>query len=121
MSLSKSDRDLPAPSDASTAGRRTRRIVTPLRDLTQQIDFHTTALTDGLEHADDTEVTALLAAAVRLYAAICDGPANGPSIETDAVSPTEAVSVAAALLRAHHLSTFEFQLWYGAGAQATQQ
>lgn len=57
------------------------------------------------------EVAALLMAAVRLYAAREDGRRASSGTEL-LVTPTEAVTVAAALLRSQQLTPFEFAIWY---------
>jgi hypothetical protein len=54
----------------------------------------------------------LLVSAVRLYASQSDGGRRGPSGAELAVTPTEAVTVAAALLRSQQLTPFEFAIWF---------
>jgi len=68
------------------------------------------------------ELTNLMSGAVRLYAARVEdaepGRATAPIIDAT-VSTTQAVVVATALLRAHHLNPFDLALWFShtAGAQ----
>lgn len=58
------------------------------------------------------DISALLISAVRLYASRTDGDRSGPSGAELAVTPTEAVTVAAALLRSQQLTPFEFAIWF---------
>jgi hypothetical protein len=58
------------------------------------------------------DVSGLLVSAVRLYASQSDGSRRGPSGAELAVTPTEAVTVAAALLRSQQLTPFEFAIWF---------
>jgi hypothetical protein len=60
-------------------------------------------------------LTNLMSAAVKLYAASVEelepGTDTSPIVD-DTVSTTEAVVVASALLRAHHLNPFDLALWF---------
>lgn len=66
-------------------------------------------------------VTNLVSNAVKLYAAIVEEAAPGkepvPVID-GTVSTTEAMVVACALLRAHHLNPFDLALWFSRTAPA---
>ena len=57
------------------------------------------------------EVARLLMATARLYAARYDGARASYGAEL-LVTPTEAVTVAAAMLRSQQLTPFEFAIWY---------
>jgi hypothetical protein len=60
-------------------------------------------------------VTSLMSGAVKLYAAIVEEVAGGSEavpVINDTVSTTEAMVVACALLRAHHLNPFDLALWF---------
>jgi ABC-type protease/lipase transport system fused ATPase/permease subunit len=60
-------------------------------------------------------VTSLLSDAVKLYAAAVEEAAAGSGAVTvidGTVSTTEAMVVACALLRAHHLNPFDLALWF---------
>jgi hypothetical protein len=59
-----------------------------------------------------SDASELLTHAVRLYASQSDGGQRGPSGTELCVTPTEAVTVAAALLRSQQLTPFEFAIWY---------
>jgi orotate phosphoribosyltransferase len=60
-------------------------------------------------------VTNLMSGAVKLYATISEEGEPGSkvvSVIDDTVSTTEAMVVACALLRAHHLNPFDLALWF---------
>jgi hypothetical protein len=60
-------------------------------------------------------VTDLMSGAVKLYAAIVEEAVGGSEavpVINDKVSTTEAMVVACALLRAHHLNPFDLALWF---------
>jgi hypothetical protein len=67
------------------------------------------------------QLTNLMSGAVRLYAARVEdtepGGATAPIIDAT-VSTTDAVVVATALLRAHHLNPFDLALWFSRTASA---
>lgn len=61
------------------------------------------------------DVTALVSGAVKVYAAIVeDAPPtrDGVPVIDGTVSTTEAMVMACALLRAHHLNPFDLALWF---------
>jgi ribosomal protein S28E/S33 len=61
------------------------------------------------------DVTKLMSGAVKLYAAQVEEAEPGPDVVPvidDTVSTTEAMVVACALLRAHHLNPFDLALWF---------
>jgi hypothetical protein len=57
-------------------------------------------------------ISQLLAAAVRLYAAATEAEKTGLGGAELKVTPTEAVTVASALLRSQQLTPFEFAIWF---------
>jgi hypothetical protein len=65
-------------------------------------------------------LTNLMSAAVKLYAASVEelepGADTSPIVD-DTVSTTEAIVVASALLRAHHLNPFDLALWFSRTAK----
>lgn len=77
------------------------------RELSERI-----AADDAGREVPQSEVTALLAAAVRLYAACSEDPYGAATLAELALTPTEACTVAAALLRSQSLTPFEFGIWY---------
>lgn len=64
---------------------------------------------------NEGDISALLSQAVKLYAALSDQPGTGPPYSHLTVNPTEAVVVAAALLRSQRLTPFEFAIWFDGG------
>jgi hypothetical protein len=58
--------------------------------------------------------------AVRLYAAAAERAPDAPASAQLDLSPTEACTAAAALLRSQLLTPFEFAIWFsGAGQEGT--
>lgn len=62
------------------------------------------------------DVTALMIAAVRLYAAAAEAGQDAPAPAQLDVSPTEACTAAAALLKSQLLTPFEFGIWFSEAA-----
>ena len=58
------------------------------------------------------DVTALVSGAVKLYAASAEESESDVPVIDATVSTTEAMVVACALLRAHHLNPFDLALWF---------
>ncbi|WP_172292125.1 hypothetical protein [Pseudoruegeria sp. HB172150] len=112
--MSRSDAAL---SLAAAAGKTGNNPYEPINWLAEEIwELSEAAVTR--EEADlvtDAAVTALMTAAVRLYAKKCDGeartfrPLKGDYDEV--VTPTEALTACTELLRALHLGPMEFALW----------
>jgi hypothetical protein len=69
-------------------------------------------LADGGEDLATGAVSELLTAAVRLYALASERRHEGIGGAELIVTPTEAVTVAAALLRSQQLTPFEFAIWF---------
>lgn len=65
--------------------------------------------------ASQSDVSALLAAACRVYAALSDDPYGCAALADLRLTTTEACTVAAALLRSQSLTPFEFSIWFGGG------
>ena len=58
------------------------------------------------------DLSALLSAAIKLYTALSADPYGDEALAGLAVTPTEACTVAAALLHSQSLSPFEFSVWF---------
>lgn len=100
-SLSTSEAAVPPPGQPALHG-----LVDEIRGAVEAV------LADGSGPTVGPDAAELLIAAVRLYASQSDGDRRGPSGAELAVTPTEAVTVAAALLRSQQLTPFEFAIWY---------
>lgn len=61
------------------------------------------------------DLSALLTAAMKLYTASSPDPYSDDALAGLAVTPTEACTVATALLRSQGLSPFEFSIWFASG------
>lgn len=87
---------------------RARRIETLVAELTAEVDA---GLGDGAiaALAPDT-AAALVATAARLYSVAAEEGAQAPT-GTD-LTPTDAVVLATAALRAHDLNPFDLALWF---------
>lgn len=80
---------------------------------------------DAGEIADvpSADVTNLVSDAVKLYAVIVEDAVSGADVVPvidGTVSTTEAMVVACALLRAHHLNPFDMALWFSRTAPASR-
>ena len=64
------------------------------------------------------ELTALVSAAVKLYAAAVEETEAEVPVIDSSVSTTEAMVMACALMRAHRLNPFDLALWYSRTAPA---
>jgi len=58
------------------------------------------------------DVTNLVSGAVKLYAAVVEEAESEIPVIDSTVSTTEAMVMACALLRAHHLNPFDLALWF---------
>jgi hypothetical protein len=63
------------------------------------------------------DVTALVSGAVKLYATSAEEAESDVPVIDATVSTTEAMVVACALLRAHHLNPFDLALWFSRTAR----
>jgi hypothetical protein len=95
---------------------------TNLTDKTPQVsDLAASDRLRDLQHSrsprdiDANEVSRLLSDVVRLYAAMSEERDTMPPPSQIKVTATEAVVVAAALLRSQRLTPFEFAIWYDGG------
>ncbi|HEY6444322.1 MAG TPA: hypothetical protein VIY66_13395 [Candidatus Acidoferrales bacterium] len=66
------------------------------------------------------DVTALVSGAVKLYATSAEEAESDVPVIDATVSTTEAMVVACALLRAHHLNPFDLALWFSRTAQRSR-
>src|SRR5262249_44450460 len=75
------------------------------------------AVADGCTErgVDQAEVSELLATTTRLFTACSPDPYGPASLAALSVTPTEACTVAAALLRSQSLTPFEFSIWFSGG------
>jgi len=64
------------------------------------------------------ELTSLVSAAVKLYAATIEETESEVPVIDASVSTTEAMVMACALMRAHRLNPFDLALWYSRTAPA---
>jgi hypothetical protein len=59
-----------------------------------------------------SDISALLSVAIKLYTSLSTDPYGEEALAGLAVTPTEACTVAAALLHSQSLSPFEFSVWF---------
>lgn len=64
-----------------------------------------------------TDVSALLSEAIRLYVSHSNDPYGDEALAGLTVTPTEACTVAAALLHSQSLSPFEFSVWFSSSGR----
>lgn len=62
-------------------------------------------------------VSALLSEAIKLYVALSDEPYGDDALAGLTVTPTEACTVATALLHSQSLSPFEFSVWFSSSGR----
>ena len=65
--------------------------------------------------AGECDLAGLLGAVVRLYVQLAEDPYDARRLTAINVTPTDACTVAAALLRSQSLTPFEFSIWFGGG------
>ena len=58
------------------------------------------------------DLSALLTAAIKLYASLSAEPYGDEALSGLTITPTEACTVATALLHSQSLSPFEFSVWF---------
>jgi hypothetical protein len=63
------------------------------------------------------DVSALLSDAIKLYVGLSGDPYGDEALAGLAVTPTEACTVAAALLHSQSLSPFEFSVWFSSSGR----
>ena len=84
-----------------------------LLDLSAQIER--TAEAGEITNVPPGGVTNLVSGVIKLYAAMVEDAAAGADavpVTDGTVSTTEAMVMACALLRAHHLNPFDLALWF---------
>ena len=70
---------------------------------------------DALSQSD---LSALLSAAIKLYTSLSPDPYSDEALAgLDAVTTTQAVTVATALLRSQSLTPFEFSVWFASSGR----
>jgi hypothetical protein len=70
---------------------------------------------DGAATVDADELRSLVSSVTRLYAACSDRAGYEIRAIDETVSPTDAVALACALIRAHNLNPFDLAIWYSRG------
>jgi hypothetical protein len=70
------------------------------------------ALLRGDASVTQAELSSLLTAAIKLYTSLSDDPYGDEALAGLTVTPTEACTVATALLHSQSLSPFEFSVWF---------
>lgn len=85
-----------------------------LGSLAAHLDARFTALINGevVETLELEDLRTLVSVATRLYAFAVDESEEAPAPVNQSVSPTEAVALASALLRAHDLNPFDLAAWH---------
>jgi len=63
----------------------------------------------------EADLAGLLGIVVQLYVKLADDPYDARRLAAINVTPTDACTVAAALLRSQSLTPFEFSIWFGGG------
>jgi hypothetical protein len=71
---------------------------------------------DGAATVDVNELRSLVSSVTRLYAACSDRAGYEIRAIDETVSPTDAVALACALIRAYNLNPFDLAIWYSRGA-----
>ena len=89
-----------------------------LRSRSRSATVRSLSTSEDLSQAD---LSAQLAAAIKLYTSLSSDPYGDEALAGLAVTPTEACTVAAALLRAQSLTPFEFSIWFSAAAGGRAQ
>jgi hypothetical protein len=62
-------------------------------------------------------VSALLSDAIKLFVALSDDPYGDEALAGLTITPTEACTVATALLHSQSLSPFEFSVWFSSSGR----
>ena len=68
----------------------------------------------------EADLAGLLGAVVRLYVQLARDPYDARRLAAMNITPTDACTVAAALLRSQSLTPFEFSIWFGGGRVGVQ-
>ena len=96
--------------ESMSASEKAARLSVLLGQLSEQIDE--TMQAGEVEAVPRRDVTALVSGAVKLYASAVEEAELDVPVIDGTVSTTEAMVVACALLRAHHLNPFDLALWF---------
>jgi hypothetical protein len=91
------------------------RLSALVAQLSERIDE--TVKAGEVANVPQPDVTALLSGAVKLYATSAEEAESNVPVIDATVSTTEAMVVACALLRAHHLNPFDLALWFSRTAR----
>lgn len=75
------------------------------------------ALLASERELSQADVSALLTDAIKLYVELSTDPYGDEALGGLQVTPTEACTVAAALLHAQSLSPFEFSVWFSSSGR----
>lgn len=88
-----------------------------LRGLIEDAKALSEELAGGDQPAEvgESDLAGLLGAVVRLYVQLAGDPYDPRRLAAINVTPTDACTVAAALLRSQSLTPFEFSIWFGGG------
>jgi hypothetical protein len=70
------------------------------------------ALVGDAPEMSQADLSALLSAAIKLYTSLSAEPYGDEALAGLTVTPTEACTVAAALLHSQSLTPFEFSVWF---------
>ncbi len=91
-------------------------------DALRELVENAKSLSDELAGVDpppaefgECDLAGLLGAVVRLYVQLAEDPYDARRLGAINVTPTDACTVAAALLRSQSLTPFEFSIWFGGG------
>jgi hypothetical protein len=68
----------------------------------------------------EADLAGLLGVVVQLYAQLAGDPYDARRLAAINITPTDACTVAAALLRSQSLTPFEFSIWFGGGRVAAR-
>ena len=96
--------------ESMSASERAARLSALLGQLSEKIDE--TMQAGELAEVPGEDITALVSGAVKLYASAVEEAELDVPVIDGTVSTTEAMVVACALLRAHHLNPFDLALWF---------
>jgi hypothetical protein len=76
-----------------------------------------TALLSEDAAVSQADLSALLSAAIKLYSSLSPDPYGDEALRNLTVTPTEACTVATALLHSQSLSPFEFAVWFSSSGR----
>jgi hypothetical protein len=82
----------------------------------ESIEAARALLADG-GPVSQADVSALLSEAIKMYVSLSPDPYGDEALAGLGVTPTEACTVAAALLHSQSLSPFEFSVWFSSSGR----